>query len=444
MNSLDKARNIINKVDEKMAELFCERMRASEMVAQYKKEYGLEIYDKNREEEVIKRNSELISDATLREYYVDFLNGTMSLSKKYQSAILSTKEGCSHKSQDSSYPDFTGTVLKMSLGERSYDILVGGGLLDSADRFLNLDRKVFILTDTGVPKEYSEKVLEKASQAVIFTVKEGEPSKNLATLTKILEVMLEFEMTRGDCLVAVGGGVIGDLGGLAASMYMRGIDFYNIPTTLLAQVDSSIGGKTAVNLKGVKNTVGAFYQPAAVLIDVDTLKTLPERHISAGLAESLKMALTSDAELFSILENNTALDIEDIIIRSLMIKRAVVEKDEREVGLRKILNFGHTLGHAIESDSDLNKLYHGECVALGMLPTCSDSVRARLIPVLKKLNLPTLYDGSIKRALDFIVHDKKCNSGYVDAVFVDEIGKGRIERISVEDFSKIAERYFLE
>ena len=178
-------------------------------------------------------------------------------------------------------------TLNLNLGERSYDITVGNGILDRASEFMNLNRKVFILTDVGVPREYSEKILAAAKEAVIFTASEGEGTKSLATLGKVLEVMLEFDMSRSDCVVAVGGGVIGDLAGFAASMYMRGIDFYNVPTTLLSQVDSSIGGKTAVNLGGIKNIIGAFYQPKHVLIDTETLKTLPKRQISAGLAESV-------------------------------------------------------------------------------------------------------------------------------------------------------------
>lgn len=327
--------------------------------------------------------------------------------------------------------------INVNLGDRSYDIAIGSGILDNADEIFNLDRKVFILTDTGVPKEYSEKILAKSKESVIFTVADGETSKSMATLSKIFEVMLEFEMSRGDCIVAVGGGVIGDLGGFASSIYMRGIDFYNVPTTLLAQVDSSVGGKTAVNFKGVKNVIGSFYQPKAVIADVDTLKTLSQRQLSAGLAETVKMALTSDRELFETFENNTALDIEDIVYRSIMIKRAVVEADERESGLRKVLNFGHTLGHGIESDSDLHGLYHGECVALGMIPMCSENVRKRLIPILKKLDLPTEYTGELDNALNFAVHDKKCSDGSVDTVFVDEVGSFRFEKIQLSDYSKI-------
>lgn len=332
--------------------------------------------------------------------------------------------------------------LRINLGKDGYDISVGSGLIDSAEEIFNLNRKVFILTDTGVPKEYSEKILKKSKEAVIFTAAEGEGTKSLAALEKILSVMLEFDMSRGDCLVAVGGGVVGDLGGFAASVYMRGIDFYNVPTTLLSQVDSSIGGKTAVNFGGVKNIVGAFYQPKAVLIDPETLKTLPERQISAGFAEVVKMALTSDAELLSTFENEQALDIEDIIIRSLKIKRSVVELDEREAGLRKVLNFGHTLGHGIEAAKD--GLYHGECVALGMIPMCSESVRGRLIKILKKLGLPTVYNGNIEHALEFVIHDKKCLDGIIDAVFVDEPGSFRMEKITVDGFSNLVRKEMLK
>jgi len=332
------------------------------------------------------------------------------------------------------------TTLKLDFGDRGYDITVGSGIIDKASEYMNLNRKVFIVTDTGVPKEYSEKIKLQSENAVIFTVQQGEISKSLSTMEKVLQGMLDFGMSRSDCAVAVGGGVVGDLTGFAAATYMRGIDFYNIPTTLLSQVDSSIGGKTAVNLGGVKNTVGAFYQPKHVLIDTDTLKTLPKRHVFAGLAESIKMSLTSDAELFSLFENEKALDsenIENVIVRSLMIKRSVVEKDEKENGLRKILNFGHTLGHGIEAEEEMHGFYHGECVALGMIPMCSDSVRERLVPVLKKFNLPTEYNGDLDDALSFVIHDKKCRGDSVEAIFVDKVGEYQIKKISVPDFSKL-------
>lgn len=338
------------------------------------------------------------------------------------------------------------TSLHLDLGLRGYDITVGRELISSADKYFNLSRKIFILTDSGVPQEYAQEIFRLSKDAFIYTVAQGEGSKSLATLENVLSAMMDFKMTRGDALVAVGGGVIGDLGGFAASVYMRGIDFYNVPTTLLSQVDSSIGGKTAVNLVNTKNIVGAFYQPKAVLIDIDTLHTLPARHAAAGLAEAVKMSLTSDSELFEIFENEDICDddiLEKIITRSLMIKKSVVEEDEKELGLRKILNFGHTLGHGIEAVGAKDcALYHGECVALGMLPVCSEKVRERLTFVLKKIGLPTKYTGNLDAALKYTVHDKKCGPGGIDVVLVEEIGKFKICKMSVSDFSILVKKIF--
>ena len=198
------------------------------------------------------------------------------------------------------------TTLHMNLGEHSYDIFVGHGLLSHAGEYFNLARRVFIVTDDGVPGEYAKKIADCAAVAKIVTVPSGEGSKSIEVYSRLLSEMSEFGLTRTDCAVAVGGGVVGDLTGFAAASYMRGIDFYNVPTTLLSQVDSSIGGKCAVNHAGVKNIVGAFHQPRGVIVDIDTLKTLPERQIFAGLAESVKMALTSDKELFSIIEGGVS------------------------------------------------------------------------------------------------------------------------------------------
>ena len=278
--------------------------------------------------------------------------------------------------------------IHLDLKENSYDIIVERGILEKAGAQLNLERRVLVVTDTGVPAEYAETLSRQCKTPVICTVETGEESKSIETFSKLLQVMLDNGFSRKDCVVAVGGGVVGDLSGFAASAYMRGIDFYNIPTTLLSQIDSSIGGKTAVNFGGIKNIVGAFYQPKKVLIDPDLLKTLPDRQISNGLAEAIKMALTSDSELFEIFEKkNIEESIDEIIIRSLNIKKGVVEQDEKESGLRKILNFGHTVGHGIESSGNLTELYHGECVALGLIPMCSESIRPRVIEVLKKSKL---------------------------------------------------------
>ena len=337
------------------------------------------------------------------------------------------------------------TTLYVSLADRGYGIVVGRGILSRIGELFRLDRRVFIVTDSGVPEQYAREVAAHAAAAKIVTVSEGESSKSIEVYERLLREMSDFELARGDCAVAVGGGVVGDLTGFAAATYMRGIDFYNVPTTLLSQVDSSIGGKTAVNLCGIKNIVGAFHQPSGVLIDTELLKTLPKRQMSNGIAEAIKMALTFDKNLFELFErseNPFGEELEDIILSSLKIKKAVVEADEREAGLRRVLNFGHTLGHGIEAEEELNGLYHGECVSLGMIPMCSEDVRKRLVPVLKKVGLPTEYSGSIERALEFMLHDKKRTAKGIFAVFCDEVGTHRIERVSAEQLSEIAKKVY--
>ena len=333
------------------------------------------------------------------------------------------------------------TVLNMNLGERSYPITVGHSLIAKANEYFNLDRKVFIVTDSGVPHQYAEAVSAVCRSATVYTVAEGEGSKSLTTLEAVLTAMSEAELGRSDCVVAVGGGVVGDLAGFAASVYMRGIDFYNIPTTLLAQVDSSIGGKTAVNLGGIKNIVGAFKQPSAVLVDTDTLATLPQRHFMSGLCEAIKMAVTSDERLFDKIESLDKDDIysniEEIIVGALKIKKHVVENDECEKGLRKILNFGHTLGHGIEADAGLNGLYHGECVAIGMIPVSLGETRTRVLNVLKKVGLPTEYNGKLEDALGYVVHDKKCSDGIVSVIISEKIGTCQIKSMSIDEFRRL-------
>jgi 3-dehydroquinate synthase len=258
--------------------------------------------------------------------------------------------------------------------------------------------------------------------------------------------MLDAGFTRKDAVVAVGGGVVGDLAGFAASMYMRGIDFYNIPTTLLSQVDSSIGGKTAVDFHGYKNVIGAFYQPKKVIIDPDVLATLEKRQVAAGMAEAIKMSLTSDAEMFAMLEaaDDIYADIDTVIEKALRIKKYVVECDEKEAGLRKILNFGHTVGHGIESARGYY-FYHGECVALGMLPMCSDEVRARLVPVLKKAGLSTelkLYEDDLREVMTAVSHDKKSAVGGVDAVLVHEVGSFEIKKLTLSEIEEKTKAIF--
>ena len=330
-------------------------------------------------------------------------------------------------------------TIHMNLGADSYDILVERGILARAAQYLSLERRVLVVTDTGVPREYAETLAAQCRQAVICTVGSGEGSKSLDGFGKLLQTMLDHGFSRRDCVVAVGGGVVGDLAGFAASAYMRGVDFYNIPTTLLSQIDSSIGGKTAVNFGGVKNIVGAFYQPKRVLIDPDLLKTLPPRQIANGLAEAIKMALTSDRELFELFERaDVESSLEEIIVRSLHIKKDVVEQDEKESGLRRILNFGHTVGHGIESSEGMSELYHGECVALGMIPMCGEEIRARLIRVLRKCGLYRILSYDWKKITEAAFHDKKADGDTVTVTLVKEAGSFEIRTMKCLDVIEMA------
>ena len=421
--SIEELRQNINSVDEEMAELFRERMAVSCDIAEYKRECGLPVRDAAREDEVVRRGTERIGDPALRPYYKRFIKQNMALSRAYQSELLAAKQNV--------------RTIHVSVEGGDYDITVGRGLLFRVGEYFNLERRVLILTDSGVPCEYAETVRAAAKCGVIYTIPEGEGSKCFSVLEGILGDMLKCGFGRGDCIVTVGGGVVGDIAGLAASLYMRGIDFYNIPTTLLSQVDSSIGGKTAINLGGVKNTVGAFYQPRGVLIDPDLLSTLPPEQMTSGLAEAVKMAITSDAELFELIEGGEIEEnLEQIITRSLMIKKRIVEEDERESGLRRILNFGHTLGHGIEVTCN-GRLTHGECVALGIIPVCDGKIVKRVLPVLNKIGVDTNFEYDLEAAMALIAHDKKASGDSLYAILADEIGSAKIEKMSLSDFTAL-------
>lgn len=372
--------------------------------------------------------------------------------------------------------------LKIDLGEKGYNIYIERGLRRSMARLFNIgDRRAFILTDSGVPSEYAREVACGFSEAYIYTVPSGEGAKSLSVFSDVCSEMLRLGIGRGDVCIACGGGVVGDLAGFAAATFMRGIDFYNVPTTLLSMVDSSIGGKTAVNHDGVKNIIGAFYQPRGVLIDTEVLSTLQRRQLCSGMAEIIKMAMTSDGELFSMLEglgdarvlsdidDEAALDtddkalsgiddeatsgkdsrtilgmdndvLEDIILRALRIKKQVVEADEREAGLRKVLNFGHTFGHAVEAATSLGRYNHGECVAIGMMAVTSGEVRKRLSALLKKFDLPVTADADIEEILPYVASDKKRVGGDIDAVFVERIGDFDIRRMAISNFEKLVRK----
>ena len=410
-------RKIIDQIDEQMAQLFRQRMAAAEKIALYKKECGLPVEDLAREKEMIERRCGQFEDERLRARYADFLRGVISVSKDYQSEII-----CGAKTP-------------------CHNIIIQRGSLSQAGTLLGIcGSKVMIVTDSGVPEQYAATVAEslkgRATEVHIHTFEQGESSKNIDTYKGVLEALVEGGFTRGDSVVAVGGGVVGDLSGFAAATYMRGLRFYNVPTTLLSQLDSSIGGKTAIDFCGVKNIVGAFHMPCKVLIDSETLRTLPQRQLNSGLAEAIKMAATSDAGLFSIIENSTDLiaDIDEIIRRSLIVKQAVVKADPREKGLRRVLNFGHTVGHAIEAAAG-GEFLHGEAVAMGMLYFAEGDARSRILKVLQKYNLPTSHSIPAETLKALIAHDKKAAGDGVTVVKVSEIGSYRFEKVNIQDLA---------
>ncbi|MEO8417307.1 MAG: 3-dehydroquinate synthase [Methylophilaceae bacterium] len=340
-------------------------------------------------------------------------------------------------------------TLQVELGERAYPIHIGQHLLSQADLILpHLKRKqVAVVTNTTVAPLYLEKLaqpLRAAGVAVIpIILPDGEAYKNAETLNLIYDALLQNRCERSTTLIALGGGVIGDLTGYAAATYLRGVPFIQIPTTLLSQVDSSVGGKTGINHPLGKNMIGAFYQPQLVLADIDTLNTLPARELSAGLAEVIKYGLIRDADFFSWLERNmpqlVGLDPQALayaIYRSCQNKAEVVAADERETGERALLNLGHTFGHAIENAMGYGVWLHGEAVAAGTMLAADLSRRmgwlneaelTRMTHIFKAANLPVnAPDLGVARYLDLMGLDKKVVDGKIRLVLQQGIGKSMV------------------
>ncbi|MDD3693196.1 MAG: 3-dehydroquinate synthase [Oscillospiraceae bacterium] len=334
--------------------------------------------------------------------------------------------------------------------QRPYSIIVGDGLLKQAGMFcrkVNKGNRALVITDSNVAPLYANIVtcaLEQSGYKTgVFVFDAGEPSKQIETVIKIYDSLSRNGLTRGDLLIALGGGVTGDITGFAAATWLRGIDFVQIPTTLLAQVDSSVGGKTGVDIPQGKNLVGAFWQPVLVITDTDTLSSLPDDVFKAGLAEVIKTAAIKDKNLFSILENTNEFDNrqrEHIIARCIDIKRGVVERDEHEKGERKLLNFGHTLGHALEKYYNYSGLSHGYAVSVGMSLITEASERCgltekgtvdRLVSLLKKFGLPTCDPASLKDYLQYTAVDKKRKGENIDVVLLKKIGRAYVKSIPI-------------
>ncbi|HUI06562.1 MAG TPA: 3-dehydroquinate synthase [Verrucomicrobiae bacterium] len=344
----------------------------------------------------------------------------------------------------------TGTPqrVRVELGDRSYDIVIGEGLLSQIAEFLrplNLGKRGVIITDTNVAQHYAEPVHE-ALKAGGFTTKvldvpAGEASKSLRQANRLFGKLPLLGLDRQSFVIALGGGVVGDLAGFVAATYLRGLPFVQVPTTLLAQMDSSVGGKVGVNLPQGKNLVGAFYQPRLVLADTETLKTLPDRELSAGFAEVIKHGAIYDAEFFAWLEREHGRVLRrerDAVIHAVRrcceIKAEIVSKDERESGLRTILNFGHTIGHAMEALTDYIGLLHGEAISMGMCCAAHLSVKRvgfdkaeaeRLRTLLAASGLPTRLQESFKleELMSAMRLDKKARNGKLRFVLLKRLGE---------------------
>ena len=325
--------------------------------------------------------------------------------------------------------------LEVNTNSKKYPIILERGVLNHVCDYYSFDgSKVLIITDEGVPSIYLRTLLKQIPNAKSLTLKQGEQTKSIESFSLVHQELLKLEFSRNDILIALGGGVIGDLTGFVASTYKRGIRFINIPTTSLSQIDSSVGGKTGINFNGVKNVDGTFYQPELVLIDFDTLKTLPSRHLFNGLVEALKMGLILSKDLYEIFKKDNYLDyLEEIITQSVILKKEIVEQDEKENNIRAILNFGHTLAHGFESYSYFEGIYHGEAVANGMLYMIEDeSLRNEVRGIIHKMNIEILNDFSTLEIMKYIGNDKKVEGQGIKLVLVNKVGKGEIVKCSLE------------
>lgn len=351
-------------------------------------------------------------------------------------------------------------TLQVNLGDRSYPIYLGEGLLARAGEFLKgagCGERVGVVTNPTVAglylKPFQEALSRAGFQVTSILLADGEEHKNLKSVAAVYDQLIRARFDRRSCIVALGGGVIGDLAGFAAATFLRGVPYVQVPTTLLAQVDSSVGGKTGVNHREGKNLIGAFYQPRAVVMDLAALRTLPRREFLAGLAEVVKYGIIQDPALFALLEEKLerviALEpdlLEEAVGASCAIKARVVQKDEREEDYRSVLNFGHTVGHALESLTGYKKFLHGEAVAIGMAQAASISVRQGLCDeesrrriglLLGRAGLPTAIPSLIKaqELVKKMEVDKKSAGGKIKFVLCEGIGKTQFCWLSAEEIA---------
>ena len=349
-------------------------------------------------------------------------------------------------------------MKKVFVGDERYKVLIGKNdifknyLPDSIKK----NQKIFIISDKNIPSKYIELIMRPITSSKVVNIhkiKAGEESKSFSNFQNILNKLAKKKYDRSDCIIAIGGGVVGDLSGFVAASYMRGIDYIQVPTTLLAQVDSSVGGKTAINIESGKNLVGAFKNPKLVLISSSFLKTLPDREFKAGLAEVIKYGLIYNKKIFKIFQKHCKLIlqkkpniIEELIYESVKTKAKIVTEDEKELGIRAVLNFGHTYGHALEAKSNYKNILHGEAVAMGMRMASKMSMLEghinkddyeKIIDIFDALKFSNNTSNSYSDLKKFIMTDKKVKNGNVNLILLKNIGESfQTQKFDLENFKR--------
>jgi len=310
-----------------------------------------------------------------------------------------------------------------------YEIIIKENLLDELKDYLDTNRFYVIISDNQIPDIYIDKVKSVLNNNIFITFPAGEKSKSFSEYQKIIIEMQKYDIQKDACIIALGGGVTGDLAGFVASTYMRGIDYIQIPTTLLAQIDSSVGGKVAINTDLAKNSIGNFYPPKKVLIDYKTLDTLSSRQFNNGMSEMIKYGMIYSEDFFlKILNSDIKENLEYFIYESINIKKHFVESDEFDNGIRQILNYGHTYGHAYEAYYKYEKYLHGEAISLGMVKVCDNiELKKQLILSLEKFDLPTFDPVKDESLYFYIKKDKKYRNNQLNLIIVNEIGKAEIK-----------------
>ena len=336
--------------------------------------------------------------------------------------------------------------------KKPYDIIIGNDILNIVPdeiKKITKAKTVVVITDDNVDKLYSNSVLNMLQNAGFNTLKfvftHGEANKTMETICNILEFMAENNVTRSDLVVALGGGIVGDVSGYAAASYLRGIDFIQIPTTFLSAIDSSVGGKTGVNLKSGNNLAGAFYQPRLVVCDTKTFETLPKDNFKEGVSEAIKYGVICDKNLFDLLSNSNDWDVESVIERCVSIKAQIVSEDEFDTGKRQLLNFGHTIGHAIEKETDF-EISHGIAVGIGMAIISkitdfrgwsSENTHSKIIKCLENNHIPTDTDVKNEELLSTMLKDKKRSGDTINLVIPEKIGNCVLKKVGVSELEEV-------